>query len=1496
MSKKLIIAGFLMLVIMQEVLIAQRKSFFSGEQAKYREELTSFMGPNLNDEQKATIGLFLSRWDSAAYSSTISKGIMDVSGQLSIRAMRPLPHFYDFIATLNDISLSEKDDAFIQMWLKGLNALIQNPKLTNENIDRYFLNTSSLLRENILSRSGIVIWKVKGGKMVFRADSLFGVVISDATLTCVSQKDSTEIFNVSGIYYPGMQYFRGTKGTVTFEKAGYPRDEVFSDLGRFFINTTRNGFSVDSAMLNHKGYFKKPVKGKLSDQATSFSTPEKATFPRFETYTGKFRINNMFKGINYTGGLGFEGANVKGTGTRTNPAMITLSRNDTVFVKAMSVEFVFSKSGLNSLETAISLYLGKDSIYNSNLGFSYNADTRIMSVFRTSSPTSRSPYFNTYHNIDMYFEYLSWDLDESRIIMSRSRGAAMGQAQFESASFFNADSFMKLMFIDDYHPLNRLVKFAEFYYSETFPVADFAKWLNKPVDAVTGLCIDLANKGFLFFDKANNEITIKKKTHDFLNAFAKKKDYDVLRIMSETKAPLDNAVLNLKNFKLQINGVPGVFLSDSQKVAIFPRNGELVLGKNRRMEFNGRVEAGLFKVYGKDFYFSYDSFKVKLGTIDSILVAVESDKKDEYGRPVVNNVQNILQLGTAELFIDKPDNKSGLKGLKQYPILNAVTNSYIFYDKIPGLQNIYKKENFFFKIDPFTYENIDHYSQEDMKLAGTFYGGDILKPMKQYLTIQPNNSLGFNMIIPESGVEVYSGKGVLFENINMSSEGLLGKGTLRHLTSTTKSEEFRFFPDSMLTKASIFNIDKDEEGKYPETKATDVDIKWLPGKNEMYAEIAQDKNFSMFGNGTILGGSLLLTPSFLSGKGIINTADSRLTSNKFTFTSASIKADTANYNLKSTTSDGYAFIADNVKTDVDFGLKLSKFSLNTDSSVVKFPEIQYICKMTDFTFNMTSRVLEMEQKGKSENPLMNPGELLKLNFAKLDKPTFFATNSMSDTIAFSAWKGRYHLNEEYVEAENINYIHIADALIQPPEGRLIINRGAKIKPMENATIALNNRHILHTARINIESTKRYTGSAVYDYVDDAESIQKITFPELRVDTMTTTAQGFIPVEQKFMLSPAFSFSGDVTLSARQNFLTFTGSAGIVHNCSEIKSYSIKFKGPVDPKNVMIPVGEKPRDRNDNLVFSGSFINIDSVHIYPAFLSQQKSYTDVGLVNATGYLWFDKAKGRYLITSAEKIADPARNGNLIAFDKNFCTIAGEGKLNFGANFNLFKMSTAGKFNHNLDSGKVTIQALIGLDFYFSASALKIMIDELKMLPTLKAVNLNSELNTKGMKDLMGVQAASQIRDEMSLFGSSKTLPKEFVYKILLNDVTLKWNESTSSFRSVGKIGIGFIAQQPINVYVDGYIEIQRRRSGDMIDVYLKANQSTWYYFSYFSGVLMAQSANSSFNSALSDTKVKDRKDPNSTVRMPYTYMIAVETQLPRFLRRMASDSPDNTGTR
>jgi len=1491
MIRKLVILSLLLMLATHSVLHSQGRSAFSGDVAKFKEELTRFMGPNLKADQKETLNKFFVRCDSAAFSNETMFKIIDISSQLSSRAMRAVPHFYDFILTINSFIEYKRDAEFINDWLTGLSEIAFSPRSSNDNIDRYFKNTMSMIKDNILYESGSIKWKVKNNTLEFLHDTAFTVIVSDATLTCYIQNDSTEIYNVSGTYYPEIQLFRGTKGIITWEKAGYSREDVFAELTNYTLNLTRGNFAIDSVNLTNSTYFKEPVLGTLTDQAVTFSNVERANYPRFETYTKKFRIKDMYEGINYEGGLVFEGANTKGTGERYFPPIITFFRNDTLYLKISSKEFLFTKNGLNSQETTMSLYLDNDSIFHSNLGFSYSAATRQVNLFRTNNPISKSPYFDSFHSLDMYFEYLSWDMNESKIILSRARGAALGHAQFESSSFYDSNYFLMLMGLDNYHPLNRLIKFSEWYYSETFPVEEFAKWMNRPVETVTGLCIDMANKGFVFFDRTNNEITIKQKTKDFLASFSKRKDYDIISILSETKAPLDNAVLDLKNYRLTVNGVNAVFLSDSQRVAIFPYNQQLVIGRNRSIAFDGVVAAGLFTIFGHNFSFNYDTFNIRLQKIDSIRIAVETEQRDNYGNPVIKDVDNPIQLGTAELFIDDPNNKSGLKSLKQYPIINALTYSYIFYDKIPGLEGIYSQKDFYFKVDPFTYENIDHYSSEDMNLSGEFVGGNILKPMHQFLTILENNSLGFNMIIPEEGIEVYSGKGLLYESLSMSNNGLNGSGTLKYLTSTTKSEDFSLFPDSIITQASTFNMEKDSSGFFPSLNSQNVAIKWMTKKDEWLAANSAGKSFNMYDNGTTLDGTLKLTPALLNGSGIVNTTDSRITSNFYSFTSNSIRADTSDYNLKSPTTSGYSFIAENVNADVNFDLKMTRFRLNTASSVVKFPELQYICKMTDFAYNMEERVLDMEQKGKSNTPLLSADELLRMDFANLDKPTFFSTNNNTDTVAFSSWKGSYHLDKEYIEAENINYIHIADALIQPENGKIIINRRAKIQQMQNSLIALNNRHILHSAKIDIESTRRYMGSAVYDYVDENKEIQNISFPELTVDTLTTSAKGYIPVNQNFMLNPAFSFAGDVALSARADLLTFTGSAGIIHECSTIKSYSIKFKARIDPKNVMIPVSEKPRDMNDNIVFSGSYINTDSIHIYPAFLSAQKSWTDVAFVNSSGFLYYEKAKGRYLITSLTKLADQSLPGNMVAFDKNYCILSGEGNINLGAKYDLLKLTSAGKVIHSIDSGTVNIEAIMALDFHFSPEALKIMSDEIRMKPSLRPVNLNTDLNNKGMKDLIGVAAATQIKEEMDLFGSSRSLPKEFNYELLLNDVKLFWNEATASFRSSGKIGIGFIGPQPINVYVDGYVEILRRRSGDMIDVYLKADESTWYYFSYIRGVMMTQAGNNAYNTLISTIKLNDRKHPESTVRVPYTYMISVEGRLSLFLARMASDNPD-----
>lgn len=1472
-------------------LYSQGMSAFTGDPEKFRDELVSFMGPNLKPEQLLNLNVFISRWDSSAFNSENRIKIIDISSQLSARYMRPVPHFEDFLSTLVTFSDNIKDESFFTNWLTGLGEIAFNPRFTNDNLHRYYKNTGLMITQNILYESGSVRWKVKNSKIEFLHDTVFYASVTNATLICYSQRDSTEIYNVTGAYYPDIQQFIGSKGLVTWEKAGFNRNDVSVELDKFIIDISKNHFALDSVKLKHSTYFTEPVFGTLSDRTTSFSTPEKANYPQFTTYAKEFKIANLFKDVNYEGGLSFEGASVKGSGERYTPAKITLYRNDTLYLKISSMEFIFSKTGLNSQETEMSLYLDKDSIYHSNLGFSYFNANRQVNLFRTNNPISKSPYYNSFHNLDMYFEYLTWNMDQSKIILSRSRGAALGEAMFESVSFFNTNDFFRLMGLDEYHPLNRLLKFADWYYSETFPVTEFAKWLNKPEESVTGLCIDLANKGFLFYDRTNNEVTIKQKTKDYLDSFGKRIDYDVMRIISSTKAPLDNAVLDLNNFNLTVNGVNGVRLSDSQRVAMFPYNRQLIIEKNRSLHFDGVVDAGLFTIYGKNFSFNYDSFKIRLQKIDSIRISVETDEKDMFGNSIIKEINNLIQLGTAELYIDNPANKSGLRSYKEYPIINAVTYSYIFYDKIPGLEGIYPQKDIYFKVDPFTYENIDHYSYEDIRFSGEFIGGNILKPTKQHLTIQDNNSLGFNMIIPDEGIGVYDEKGRLFNDISMSNRGLIGSGTLKRLTSTAKSEEFHFFPDSMITQAKTFNIEKDPAGLFPVLNSEDVSVKWLTEPDEWTAINKTGNKFDMFDNGTSLDGSVTLSPARLIATGAIEMTDSRITSNQFNFKSNSIRADTSDYNLKSKSAGGYSFIAENANTDINFDLQMAKFRLNTDSSVVKFPEIQYICTMTDFAYNMQSRILEMEQKGKSNSPILTAEQLLRQPFSNLDKPTFFATNNIKDTVSFSSWKGRYILDQESIEAENINYIHVADALIQPDSGKIRINRRARIETMQNAFIAVNNRHILHSASVDIESTKRYTGSGIYDYIDENKEIQQIRFPELSVDTLTTTAKGVIPISQNFKLSPAFTFAGDVTLSARSQLLTFTGAAGVVHNCSQMTSYSIKFKSAIDPLKILIPVSDKPRDINDNLVFSGSYINTDSIHIYPAFLSAQKSWTDVPLVNANGFMYYEKEKGRYLISSLEKLTDPELNGNQIRFDKNYCIMSGEGTLNFGAKYDLFQISAAGNYIHNIDSGSVNIESILALDFHFSPEALKMMAEEIRMIPTLTPVSLNSNLYDKGMKDILGLSAATQLKEDIGLFGAVRNLPKEFTYELLLNDVNIYWNEATASFRSKGKIGLGFIGPQSINIYVDGFVEIQKRRSGDMLDIYLKADNSTWYYFSYFRGVLMTQSGNSAYNSLISTIKINDRKHPDASVRVPYTYMIAAEGRLQNFLRRMTSDDAD-----
>ena len=129
----------------------------------------------------------------------------------------------------------------------------------------------------------------------------------------------------------------------------------------------------------------------------------------------------------------------------------------------------------------------------------------------------------------------------------------------------------------------------------------------------------------------------------------------------------------------------------------------------------------------------------------------------------------------------------------------------------------------------------------------------------------------------------------------------------------------------------------------------------------------------------------------------------------------------------------------------------------------------------------------------------------------------------------------------------------------------------------------------------------------------------------------------------------------------------------------------------------------------------------------------------------------------------------------------------------------------------------------------------------------------------------------------------------------------WNQDTRSFISEGKIGIGNIDGHSLNVLVDGYLVIQKRRSGSSFDLYLQPTERLFYYFAYTPGVLQAIARNRQFMGKLMEEKESKRVLKGGREGQAYMYMPGVNRKMSMFLQRMEmlkeeKDTGDNTEER
>ncbi len=1468
-----------------------QNSKFSGDITLFPEELENFMD-NISGEHEETVESFITAWEEdTLFSIKEKENIIRHCQMMEKRKARPYPQFVNYIDCMMAFKHGNVTEENYLNWVNGMDAFLENRKATPGKISSFLKFSLNLIRDNSIYSSHSTIWNASSHNYKILVADQISVEFEHTDLVCKTLKeDSITIFNTSGRVFPLDNIWEGTGGKVTWEIGGYDSTSVFAELKDYKVELKMSEYEAEDVTFINKEYLKEPMKGKLQDKVKHVSKTENATYPRFYSYTETFYINDLYTGVDYTGGLSMQGAKMVGRGTPQHPAHLYIFRNDTVVLEASSLYFGFKSDRVASEQTSITIKLKQDSIYHPDLYLDFRTDARELTLLKTDSYTSQGPYTNSYHNLEMNFDQLIWRIDEDYMRFTAPRGTTIGNAYFESVNYFNFNKYESMMMMDRVHPLISIRSFSKQFLNETFPIQAYAKYMGMSGVQVKHQIMRMAYNGFVYYDPNSEIVTIKPKLHNYIAASVNRIDYDVIGFESQVETPLENAVFDLRSYDLIINGIPSIQVSDSQNVVIYPKGSKITVKQNRNFVFDGKVEAGLITFEGSQMVFNYDNFSINMQMVDAVKLDYLTGDLDNYGLGVTGSINNMIQGLTGNLLIDKADNKSGRVYYPEYPIFTSNEQSYVYYESDNLFGGVYNSNDFYFAVDPFTMDSLDNFNAYSMVYKGEFVSAGILPTFREELSLQEDNSLGFKHKTPDDGLPLYGGKGKLFDEIQLSNSGLRGTGTLKYLTSTTWSEEFQFFPDSMNSKSQKYTISKKSDAtQFPSVKSVNNDVHWQPYGNKMYVA-EKDSSFNMFNDSTYLSGNLLLEPSGLSGKGRMDLKNSDLVSDRFTYKANEIFADTSDFFLKSLKATGFTVLTENVNSHISFTKRKGWFGSNEGYSLVTFPENKYISYIDQFIWDMPEKEVAMGARSVPEEPDYTQEDV------EPEGPRFISTDPDQDSLSFVSPLAYYDYEKNLINGTGVKFLEVADARIYPKKGLITVRPDYKVETLTEARIKANRTsgyHSLHDATVHIEGRKDYYGMGNYDYVDENDDVQELHFQEVKVDSnQQTVAYGKIFPSLDFTLSPVYRYQGDVFLFADDSLLTFDGALKIEHACDEITPSWISFKTRIDPKDIYIPIDNNLKDINGQNIFSSLYVYYDSVHIYPAFFNNRKNYSDNPIVSPSGYLHYDKTQELFKVGSMAKINNYSLSEEYMSLHRERCEIHGEGHLKLGEKLGAVKLTNYGIFTHNIEENKTELNLVMGIDFPIQEELINLMGREVDSFPNLKAVNLNKSVIVKTNNAWIGEERAKVISDELNLFGSIKELPPELKHTILLNELKLVWNDETNSYQSVGPIGIASINGIQINKEVEGFFELRIKRSGDMMDLYLQLDRRTYYYFGYTRSVMQTLSHNRTYVQTLMDMKAKDRKVKTDS-DTPYNYLVSTDRKKDNFYRRWQDLLSGNT---
>ncbi len=1494
MNRKTILLFFVVLLTVLP-LSAQRFKSFSNDPSLTKEEVRTFAATVPKERQKdaeALVAKFDQFWDSPAMTDEFQESFIEAANFMLRKNLRFFPHFE---------SLENAFDAFInsgltdcdRAWLKAIQYhLNENLPDFHHVMDDY----AAIFSRDVLYQTPNVRWTAYGYAETLAFDDAPYFEYKDIDLVGSGTRDSVEILETSGRYYPGAKVWKGTKGTVQWYRAGLS-SQVKATFHDYEVDVRQPKVKVENATLYYPAYFEYPLLGVLEDKAGLESDEEKVSYPRFRSYDEEVLVHNIYKNVDYIGGFELRGAAVRGYSSEGSLAHLNIQRADTTVVTVRCNHFLFKESTVWSNDANISVYIEEDSIYHPSANFYYNEEKTLLQISRPKYGVGRSPFFDSYHRMDIKVESLSWDISTDKIELKPLASMnSQSVATFESQNFFNNATMRELQGVNSENPLFTIWKLFKGYDFQPLSFEQVGQAIRHSPEDVRALLIQFAADGFVEYDVNNDKIYYRSKIAQYLNNDVGKKDYDNITLESKNHY----AVLDYANRELTVEGCEWFVISEAQIVNVYPQNERVVIRKNRDMRFSGRVVAGLFDFVVHECDFNYEEFKIQMEQIDSLIMYVENKKgpMNRYGEYQLTKVMSPIEDLQGTLFVDHPKNKSGKIDNPKWPYFTSLEGGRVYYDHPFTFNRHYDRKKFFFALDQFTITNLDNFDTDSIRFAGSLISGGIFPDIKEELKVRPDFSLGF-IHDASSPLPAYTGKGDYTGIIDLSNRGLRGKrSTVNYLTSTTTSDSLVFFLDKMTGSVKKHVVQEQLAGvEYPPADMIDGSVRWEAYNDQMY--VFTDKTPMNIFRETELTGNSVLTPQGMYGTGVLNFKRADITSKWFTFKHHELLSDAADlriYDLYQ--NDQFVFSTDNYNSHIDFQTRKGHFVSNDETSEVLFQRNQFKTNAAMFDWDpIDEDVLTFQWNDPYSNVDINNTDARDLIDMVSHGNELTATNSERHAVQFTATSAEFNFKTNVINTHGVRYINVGDGAVVPKDGDVTILEQAVIKTLNGARIVADRDHKyyeLYNCIVNIVHADDFRASGDYDYVDVNKEVQVLHF-----DTVwyyqATKGIAQIPFARDFKLSPHFGFDGRAELNSTDEFLTFVGGVELIHDCDTVKYARMRIMDQVDPDHVMIKIDSKTKDVNDRKVVVAIASTNTTGRIYTCFGAAKDQFNDAEYISAQGYIDFDEENQCFRAASLEKLEDPELPGNIITLSKTECISRGSGTIDMGAKLGRVDFSTLGTVVNYMKADSAEMSLTTTIDFFFNEQSMKVFMKHVEDASLDFIDPWENEDYILAMKTILNDKDFEDYAYEVNTYGQTQKLPASLKVKFLFADIQFVWDKEAKAFISQYLLPVAICNGREINKEIPGEIVVEKRGSRNRLYLYFEIDND-FFFFQVENNSIYGYSSDTKFTDPIVQTKVKKRMLPPSNGLPACTYKLGNRSQKNKFIKKFyrVPDEEDDGG--